>query len=253
MLLAINIGNTNISAAFFSTAGPDNKILKRFSIPVKTYSKKKLAGILKSGLINIFDTVICSVVPGLTKTLAHDLKLITGKRPYILGKDAPVPIKSLYKPGQLGLDRLINAYAASRIYPLPLVVIDSGTAITFDVVSKNKVYLGGLIAPGMSISLNSLAEKTALLPAIRIGAPKKLIARDTKNSILSGVIFGSAALCKELVQRIKKHTGKYTLVLGTGGNIALIKKYSGIKLIVDKDLTLKGLSLVYADEINKRV
>ncbi len=248
MLLAIDIGNTNISAAIFA----GKNIKKQFYIPVKAYSKIKLAEELKDYL-EISDTVICSVVPKLTKILQKDLKLLTGRRPYLIGKEVLVPIKNLYRnPSQLGQDRLVNAYSACAFYSAPLVVIDSGTAITFDVVSKNKAYLGGLIVPGMEISLKSLGEKTALLPSIKLHEPKGIIARDTKNSILSGVVFGTAALCKELIARIKKYTGKNALVLGTGGNIPLIKKYSGIKIIIDRNLTLKGINLIYINEIKKR-
>jgi len=248
VLLAINIGNTNISGAIFSSP---KRIIKQFVLPTKAYSKTKLVKKLKKSF-KISDAVICSVVPKLTKVLERDLKLFTGKRPYIIGKEVTVPIKNLYQPGQLGQDRLVNAYSACTLYQTPLVVIDSGTAITFDVVSKDKKYLGGLIIPGMEISLKSLKEKTALLPSIKLCQPKILIARDTKNSILSGVVYGYSALCKEMVIRIKKYIGKKTLVLGTGGNISLIKKYSGIKIKIDKNLTLKGINLVYVNKIKKR-
>ena len=251
MLLAINIGNTNISGAIFANdcGKNSNKIVKRFDMPARAYSKARLAKKLKNSF-KISDTLICSVVPKLTKVLQHDLKLLTGKRPYIIGKEVRVPIKNLYRnPSQLGQDRLVNAYSACAFYSAPLVVIDSGTAITFDVVSKNKAYLGGLIVPGMEISLKALGEKTALLPFIKLRVPKGIIARDTKNSILSGIVFGTAALCKELIIRIKKYIGKNALVLGTGGNIPLIKRYSGIKIKIDKDLTLKGINLIYINEI----
>ncbi len=249
MLLAINIGNTNISVAIFSTT---NKILRNFNIPTEAYSKTKLEKKLKN-TFNLCDTVICSVVPKLTKVLQRDLKLLTGKQPYIIGKKAVVPIKNLYQRGQLGQDRLVNAYSACAFYSAPLIIIDSGTAITFDVVSKNQIYLGGLIVPGMEISLKALGEKTALLPFVKLRPPSRIIARDTKNSILSGIVFGFSALCKELVIRIRRHLGKNVLVLGTGGNIDLIKRYSGIKIKIDKNLTLKGINYIYINEIKKRV
>ncbi|MFA6357334.1 MAG: type III pantothenate kinase [Candidatus Omnitrophota bacterium] len=245
MLLAINVGNTNISSAIFSSK---HKIVKQFSLPTKSYSKTQFAKKIKP--FEISDTVICSVVPGLSRILQQDLKLSTGKKPYIIGKELIVPIKNLYhNPKQLGQDRLINAYAACTIYSCPAVIIDSGTAITFDVVSKNKTYLGGLIAPGMELALKALREKTALLPQIKLQAPKGIICRDTKNSILSGVVFGIAGLCKELIGKIKKSAGREILVLGTGGNICLIKKYSGIKIKIDKNLTLKGILLAYENKL----
>jgi len=105
----------------------------------------------------------------------------------------------------------------------------------------------------MEISLKALGEKTALLPFVKLRPPSRIIARDTKNSILSGIVFGFSALCKELVIRIRRHLGKNVLVLGTGGNIDLIKRYSGIKIKIDKNLTLKGINYIYINEIKKRV
>ncbi|MDD5465276.1 MAG: type III pantothenate kinase [Candidatus Omnitrophica bacterium] len=245
MLLAIDIGNTNIKSALFK----GKKIIKRFDLPVKTYSKGRFAKKLASNQ-PISAAAICSVVPKLTVILKHDLKLLTGKTPYIIGKDLIVPMKNLYRnPKQLGQDRLVAAYAASNLYHAPLIVMDSGTAITFDIVSKEKTYLGGLILPGMEISFEALKAKTALLPKIKLQKPKALIGTDTKNSILSGIVFGTACLAKELVNKIKQRIGKDTLVIGTGGNIHLIKKYAGMGIKIDPDLTLKGINLIYGNKI----
>jgi len=245
MLLAIDIGNTNIKGALFK----GKKIIKRFDLPVKTYSKSKFEKKLASSKV-ITDTAICSVVPKLTAIVKGDLKHLTGKIPRIIGKDLIVPLKNLYRnPKELGQDRLVGAYAACNLYQAPLIVINSGTAITFDVVSKKKEYLGGLIFPGMKICLEALREKTALLPRMELQLPKNLIGTDTKNSILSGIVFGIASLSKEIVGRIKQRIGKGALVIGTGGNINLIGKYSGIRIKIDTDLTLKGINLVYENKI----
>jgi len=240
MLLAIDIGNTNIKSALFK----GKRIIKRFDLPVTTYSRGKFAQKL-AGSQPISAVAICSVVPKLTKILKHDLKRLTGKTPYIIGKDLIVPIKNFYRsPKQLGQDRLVGAYAACNLYPAPLIVIDSGTAITFDAVSREKTYLGGLIFPGMRICLEALREKTALLPRIKLQQPKTLIGTDTQTSILSGIVFGIASLSKEVVKMIKQRLGKNALVIGTGGNIRLIQKYSGIRIKIDADLTLKGINLI---------
>jgi len=246
MLLAIDIGNTNISAAVFSA----KQALKYFDISGKDYSAEKLRTKLKN--LHITDTVICSVVPALTRVLSRDLLKLTAKKPYIIGKDVIVPLKSNYRPGQLGQDRLVNAYYASVFYRLPLIIIDSGTAITFDIISKNRTYLGGLIFPGLEMSLKSLEEKTALLPEVKLKAPKRIIGVDTKSSILSGIVYGSGGLCKGIAEKIKKITGKDSMILGTGGNIGLIKKFSQIKLKTERHLTLKGIHLLYDNEIKKR-
>lgn len=251
MLLAINIGNTNISFGIFTqNSGKKNtEAVLKFYLPVKTYSQVKLAK--KLGLrFKISKIIICSVLPKLTNIVQLDLKSLTGIKAQVIGKDLIAPIKNLYRqPKQLGQDRLINAYAASQLYSTPLIVIDSGTAITLDVVSKNKTFLGGLIMVGVEMSLAALNEKTALLPKIRLTQPSKLIGQDTKSSILSGIIFGTTAAIDELTKQIKRYLGKNTLIIGTGGNIPLIKRNSKIKIHVDKDLTLRGIKLINENKI----
>jgi type III pantothenate kinase len=238
-LLTVDIGNTNINFGVFQ----GNKIRKRFYIPTKSYSLTKLRENL--GKLNLDDTIICSVVPASTRILEKDFKRIFNKRPYIIGKDIRVPIKNLYrKPRQVGQDRLVNTYAGVSLYGAPLIVVDFGTAVTFDAVSKNKEYLGGMILPGLSISLDALSERTALLPKIKLAKPREFIGRDTKNSILSGIVYGFAALTDDLAVRIKNKIGKRAKVIGTGGNIGLIGKYCKRINKIDKDLTLKGLNLI---------
>jgi type III pantothenate kinase len=159
-----------------------------------------------------------------------------------------VPIKNLYrKPYQVGQDRLVNAYAGLKLYGAPLIVVDFGTAVTFDVVSRNNEYLGGMILPGLGISLDVLADRAALLPNIKLDKPKEFIGRDTKNSMLSGIVYGFAALTDYLAARIKNKIGKNAKVIGTGGDIGLASKYcEGINKI-DKDLIQKGLNLIYIE------
>jgi len=239
-LLAVDIGNTNINFGVFQ--GP--KIIKRFYIPSKFYSLTKLKKNL--GRFVIDDAVICSVVPAATKTFVKGLKNAFGVSPHIIGKDIKVPIKNLYrKPGQVGQDRLVNAYAGVRLYGAPLVVVDFGTAVTFDIISKNKEYLGGMILPGLNISLNALSEHTALLPKVNLSRPKEFIARDTRNSILSGLVYGFSALADEFSNRIKQKIGQRAQVIGTGGNIRLVARYSKKIDKIDSDLTIKGLNFIY--------
>jgi len=240
MVLAIDIGNTNISFGVFK----GNRMIKRFDIPTKNYALKNLKKNL--GKADMDAAVICSVVPRLTRILQQDLKNLLGRRPYIIGKDIKAPIRNLYrKPKQVGLDRLVNAFAGVMLYGAPLVIVDFGTAVTFDVVSKNKEYLGGMIVPGFQISLDALGQRTALLPKIKLANPKEFIGRDTKTSMLSGLVYGFAALTDNLVVKIKNEIGKNALVIGTGGNIGLIAKYcKGIDRI-DRDLTLKGMNMIY--------
>jgi len=242
MLLAVDIGNTNISFGIFR----HNKLLKAFIMPTKDYSLKGLKRNL--GRLNINEAVLCSVVPKAALLLEKDLVKLLGRRPYVIGKDINVPIKNLYRqPRQVGSDRLVNAYAGVILYGGPLIVVDFGTAVTFDVISGNKSYLGGMILPGLQISLDALSQRAALLPKIRLDKPKEFIGKDTKSSMTSGIVYGFAALTDDLVKKIKKRLGRNTRVIGTGGNIDLIAKYCTQFDKIDKDLTLKGLNFLYND------
>jgi type III pantothenate kinase len=241
MLLAIDVGNTNITFGVFAAAAKPKRV---FSIPTKEYDIKKLRRLL--GRTALTSSIICSVVPKINPLLAKDLRSLTGRKPYIIGKEIKVPIKNCYrKPRQVGADRLVNAFAGINIYGRPLIVIDFGTAITFDIVSRRGEYLGGMILPGLRISLEALNQKTALLPKISLAKPDEFIGRDTKNSMLSGIIYGYASLTDDLIKRIKLEIGRKAKVIATGGNIDLISEYC--TEIDDKDinLTLKGLEMLY--------
>lgn len=241
MLLAVDIGNTNISLGVFR----GKHLLRRYALPTK--SETYLSQLRKVFTKNkIDDAVICSVVPFATIKIAKDLRKLSGKRPQIIGRDINIPIKNLYRnPRQVGQDRLVNAFAGISFFGAPLIVVDFGTAVTLDVVSRNKEYLGGLILPGLEISLDCLAERAALLPQIKLSRPRELIGRDTKNSMLSGVIYGFACLADCLIERIKPKIGKNAQVAGTGGNIHLMEQYCQNIDKIDSDLTIKGLNLLY--------
>lgn len=249
MLLAIDIGNTNITFGLFK----GKRLEREFNIPTRDFSKKKLIAHL--GSLSVTGAIICSVVPAVTRELDSVLRR-TGISPVIIGKDAAVPIKNLYRrPQQVGQDRLVNAYAAAEVYSAPALIVDFGTAVTFDVVSKNHEYLGGVILPGLKISLEALAEKTALLPKLKLSAPFEFIGRDTKSSMLSGLVFGMASLTDAWIEKIKRKIGKKTLVIGTGGDIGLMRRYCSGFDRIDQHLTLKGLSLIYRDlfVVNKKI
>lgn len=242
MLLTADIGNTNITFGLFK----GKRLTKKINIPTKDYCLQILKG--KLGRMKPSASIICSVVPDATKILKRDLRRLLGKESVIIGKDIKVPIKNLYrKPEQVGQDRLVNAYAGVKLYGAPLIVVDFGTAVTFDCISRRGEYLGGMILPGLRISLEALAQKTALLPKIGLELPRELIGRDSKNSMLSGIVFGFAALTDDLVKRIKNKIGKNAKVIGTGGNIQLVGKYCHDIDICDISVTLKGLNLIWKE------
>lgn len=243
MLLTIDIGNSTISLGVFR----GSRLVTCFSVP--TDVKKPVSsyiGFLKRSIKGIDAVIICSVVPKMTGILTQAVKKAYKIRPAIVGKDIVVPIKNRYrKPAQVGQDRLVNAYAGLKMHGTPLIIIDFGTAVTFDIVSKKGEYRGGIIAPGLNTSLKSLREHTALLPAISLAKPVEVIGRDTAQSMLSGVVFGLAELTQGLIRRLKKEIGSGARVIGTGGHIALMKPLCKDIIIADQRLTLKGLQLLY--------
>ncbi|MDD5156243.1 MAG: type III pantothenate kinase [Candidatus Omnitrophica bacterium] len=241
-LICVDAGNTNVNFGIFKK----NKIIKKFTIPTK---KLTFSGIRrKIGKTQVDEVIISSVVPGANKILGESLRLLSGKPPFVLGKNLAVPVKNLYRyPRQVGQDRLVNAYAGIKLFGAPLIIVDLGTAITFDVISKNREYLGGLILPGLNISLRALSRETALLPRVKLRPPRELIGRDTANSMLSGIVCGSSVLIDGVIKKIKNKLGASTPAIGTGGDIKLISRYCTKLDGIDPDLTIKGLNFIYRD------
>jgi len=242
MILVCDIGNTNITAGLFR----GERLVYKTKFPTSKVGNGSKPFPMRIVFSQIEAIVICSVVPRALTSLKASFKSLKNIPVYCLGGNLTAPIKNLYaRPKQVGQDRLVNAYAASRLYGAPLVVIDFGTAVTLDVISKNREYLGGMILPGLELSLDALSARAALLPRVKLERPKEFIGRDTKSSMLSGVVYGFAALTDSLSQRIKKEIGDSAKVIGTGGNISLIAKYCQNLDKIDPDLTLKGLNLIF--------
>ena len=248
-LLAIDIGNTTISLGTLK----GEKLLSvreiETGLPLKL-QEKKFKDFLKSfKRRNSFPEaiVICSVVPSVTKKIKKFIRQEWNMKPLVIGRDLVVPMKNRYRnPHQVGQDRLVCSFAAKILYEPPLIVIDFGTAITFDVISRKGEYLGGIIVPGIRLTAESLAKKTALLPKVRISLPGELIGRDTKASILSGIFFGFGALCSGLVNLIEKKTKAHYKVVTTGGYSSFMDKFIAAKITcIDQELVFKGLSLLY--------
>ncbi|MFH0839477.1 MAG: type III pantothenate kinase [Candidatus Omnitrophota bacterium] len=244
MILAIDMGNTNITFGLFR----GSRLVK--STRLSTAAVKSYNSFVQKASkgIDVRAVAICSVVPKVTRALMPLLKRHFNSNVFILGKDIKVPIKNLYKnPRQVGQDRLVAAYAAHALYAhsSPVVVIDFGTAVTFDVVSKKGAYLGGLIVPGMEMSLEALSKKAALLPKVRLEKPSFILGKTTKDSMISGVFYGYAAMCDGLVARLKKRFGRKFYVVATGGNARRISPLSSSIDKVDEDLVLKGVNLAF--------
>ena len=162
----------------------------------------------------------------------------------VVGENIKVPLTCEYNKRQIGQDRLVTAFAASVLYGLPIVIVDFGTAVTFDVVSRKKSYLGGLIVPGIKMSLESLFERTALLPKTYLKKTVSFIGKNTQSSISSGMTYGYAALCEGMIKIFRKKISKNIKVIATGGDATLISRFSPSIKNVDINLSLKGLYLV---------
>lgn len=255
MLLAVDIGNTNITLGVW-----DGDLLSQEwrlqTTPDRTADEFGilLLGLLRQGgfVDSIQEIILSSVVPILTQTF-EDLCLSTlGIKAVIVSSDLDLGMEiRTENPTEVGADRLVNAVAAYSLYNKPCIIIDMGTATTFDVVSKEGDLLGVAIAPGLRLAANALTSKAAKLSQVPLTAPPQAIGRNTVHAVQSGIIFGYVALIEGMAKRLLvEHPDQDSgvLVLGTGGLISLVSKHTEIFDYVDPTLTLKGLRF-----INRRI
>ena len=258
MLLAIDVGNSNITTGLFR-AGALLAVRHVASAPRATPDEIELAlaGILQldgTGLAEVDSIVLASVVPAISAAIEaiaerHD-------QPLLIAGAGTVPLAvRVDRPGEVGADRLINALAAARLYGTPAVVIDFGTATTFDCLAADGAYVGGAIAPGLELGLEALATRTAKLPRVELRAPDRAIARDTISAIQAGAVLGYQSLATGLLERIRAELAEASglearevRTIATGGlsRATWIRGVRGIDAI-DPDLTLKGLAILHAE------
>lgn len=250
MVLAIDIGNTNIVAGCFD--GDKITFIERLSTNQNS-TELEYAMLIKNVLeINEIDSkniegaIISSVVPNITQTLNNAIEKITGKQPIIVspGIKTGVSIK-IDNPAQLGSDILVGAVAGIAEYSTPLVIIDMGTATTISVIDKNKEYLGGMILPGIRISLNSLVGGTSQLPKISLEPPKKFIGSNTVDAMKSGILYTNACGIDGMIDRIEKELGEKVTAVATGGLSKVVIPLCEKSIILDDELLLKGLRILY--------
>ena len=249
MILGIDIGNTAIKFALLK----GKRVMKERTI-FHLESKKEVRVKIKRALnsfkspgTKIKDIIICSVVPKHLKLVESQAKQLYKSKPRVIERDIYVPLKNKYKnPKHVGADRLVGAYAAKCLYKEPLIIVDFGTAITFDVINKRGEYEGGIIVPGIRLSAESLFKKTALLPKIStFHVPRSVIGKSTQESILSGLFYGYGALCDGLIDNIKASIGGNPQLILTGGHTLKMKRFlKSHNLLIDKHLVLKGLYLL---------
>ena len=251
MLIAIDIGNTNITIGLFL----DSELIStwRFSTDSRKTSDEYgllLQQVMSSNNLNadkIDSAAICSVVPPLTPTFELLCQKYLKVQPLTVMAETKTGIKILYdSPRDVGADRIVDAAAALHIYGGPCIVVDLGTATVFDAVNEHGEYLGGAIAPGMTVSADSLYRATSQLRRVELNAPEKVIGTNTTHSIQSGLVFGYSELIKGMIVRFKKEIGTNATVIATGGQADIVKDQVDEFNHIDPDLTLKGLHIVHS-------
>ena len=255
MFLAIDIGNTNISLGIFK----DDVLVNNFSFKyTKHMPKEYYIDIFKVILDekDITECAISSVVDEITDVISKAVKKIYNITPLIIDSNSEFGLKIKSKhPEKIGLDRISNACAVKKLYSSkPAIVVDIGTATTFDIINKKGDFIGGIIIPGINTQLKSLAQNTSKLPDIdlkEITSIKKTINTDTKKAILTGVIKGHAHAIEGLIEDCKKELKGKPIVVATGGNAKLVSKYAKENLFdeINSNLTLEGLCII--KELNK--
>lgn len=250
MLLVIDIGNTNTSIGIFEK---DN-LIKTFSISTDAKKTEDEYGIVLLTILNhnniaskIEGAIISSVVVQLSEIYKNALLKYLNIQAVNLSYKSKLPITlNLDNNKEIGADRIANAAAAKIKYKLPAIVIDFGTATTFDIVDKNSRFIGGIITPGLKIQAKSLAQFTSKLPKLKIEAPKSAIGKNTIDAMLSGIVIGHISMIEGMVKRCEKELGEKPTVIATGGfSPVVFEKMENVLNYIDKDLTLFGLKELY--------
>jgi type III pantothenate kinase len=250
MLLAIDVGNTTINLGVFDgdtliltwrlTTGIDRSTDEYGSLLFTLLQREGLSG------SKIRGAALCSVVPPLTLVFRGVCQEYLGVSPLVVEPGIKTGVRiCMDNPREVGPDRIVNAVAAHHLYGKPVIVIDFGTATTFDVVSKEGDYLGGAIAPGIGIASEALFTRTAMLPRIELSHPKQAIGRNTVSAMQSGIIFGYSGLVENIIKRVRMELGCKARVVATGGYVNLVASDVEPIEVINADLSLVGLRLIY--------
>lgn len=254
MILAIDIGNTNIVIGCIE----DDKILFVERLSTNTSQTVLEYAISFKNVLEIYNirpddiegSILSSVVPPITSIVEEAAQKMTGKAPLVVGPGVKTGLNILMDaPGSVGSDLISAAVAGVAEYPLPLIIFDFGTASTVYVVDKNKNFIGGMIMPGIRTSADSLTSRTSQLPKVSLEAPKKVIGKNTIDCMKSGIIYGNAACMDGIIQRINEELGETATAVATGGLASTIVPHCKSEVILDNELLLKGLHMIYKKNI----
>lgn len=254
MLLALDVGNTHTVLGFYE----GDELKHDFRLESHRGRSRDELHILLRSLLGLADlapsavhrSILASVVPAVTDGLVQAVEACFGHRPLVVGPGIRTGMPILYEnPREVGADRIVNAVAAFEKVRRAVIVVDFGTATTFDVVSSQGEYLGGVITPGIRISADALFSRAAKLPPVSITKPPRVVGRNTVHSIQSGLVFGYVGLVDGIVNRVWDELGDRTAVLATGGLARLVQPESATIERVEENLTLEGLRIL--DERNR--
>ena len=255
MLLAIDLGNTNLVIGCIK----DDKILFKARIATDRLRTSDQYGVEIKNMMEAYgvqlaeidDCIISSVVPPVFNSVRTGVIKILGKQPMVVGPGLKTGLNiHMDVPSQVGSDRIVIAVAALAEYTAPLILMDLGTATTIEVVEPDNVYLGGIIFPGVRVSLDALTSRTSQLPGISLDKPKQVIGKNTVDCMRSGMMYGTAAMLDGLVDRIEEELGHTSTIIATGGLAQFITPLCKHDIILEKNLLLKGLNILYKK--NKR-
>ncbi|MDO5141575.1 MAG: type III pantothenate kinase [Eubacteriales bacterium] len=252
MLLAIDVGNTNMVFGLYD----GNRLCGSFRISTNAERTSDELGmqIIQYYHIHELDpaethaVIIASVVPPVMYTLENAIGKYLRVWPVVVGRDVPIDIVNRYaNPREVGADRLVNAVSAIRKYGKPLVIVDIGTATTFDAIDAEGAYQGGAIFPGIKVAMEALFHKASKLPRVDIERPERAIGKTTIQSMQSGAVRGYVGALTGIILDIKAELGGSVRVVATGGMGRMMAEYCSLIDDVDPDLTLEGLRLIYED------
>lgn len=250
MILAVDIGNTNIVIGCIR--GEEILFTERLSTDTTrttleyAISFKNVLEMYQLDAKDIEGAIISSVVPPITNAIRDAIKKIADAEVLIVGPGVKTGLNILMdNPKTLGSDLVVNAVAGITEYPVPLILIDMGTATTISVIDRQKNYIGGMILPGIRVSTDSLTSRTSQLPRISVEEPKRLIGTNTVDCMKSGLIYGNASCMDGMIERINEELGEKATVVATGGLARRIVPHCRQQIILDDELLLKGLKYIY--------
>ena len=250
MLLAIDIGNTDITLGVFERE--ELRATWHMATGIHRMADEyaaTLLNLLRHQILatsDIKEVVLCSVVPPLITTFEELSQKYFQIAPLVVGAGVKTGVRiRMDNPKEVGADRIVNAAAAHHLYGGPVIITDLGTATTFDTVSREGDYLGGAIAPGIKTAAEAMFTRAAMLPRVELVRPKQTIGTNTISAIQSGLIFGYVGLIEGIVTRLRKELGGKALVVVTGGDAELVAQETKVIDKINPDLTLIGLQLIY--------